>query len=107
MQEKFKNEEVIAAYMQGKTIQVKGLSSGEWEDYKVSYNGPFGPWYCNERYEWRVKPEKLTGWYRVALLKSGSTVTVNHMYSSEEDTEKFTNFVRWLTPRMNYTYEKE
>lgn len=84
---------IIQAYAEGKSIQIRRDST-----WMTVFNPNFQePWW-----EYRIKPEQP--WYRVALMKDGSTESAgsNKSDTSEKDVERFSRFDKWLTPRITY-----
>lgn len=96
---------LIQAVADGKTIQAKVVDalSGEkketWNDctnfllqFIKSEISPKGL---------RIKPEPKKAWYRVVLFKNGTT-TAETEYEEKRWSENNSNFIRWLTDRIEY-----
>lgn len=49
----------------------------------------------------RIKPEPKKAWYRIALHRSGTIVTLGEG-DDEQAWQSKPNFVRWLTDRIEY-----
>lgn len=87
-----KHAEIIKAWADGRPVQVR-ISQDHWADIeKPSWHGI---------QEYRIKPEPKRGWYRVALLVCGGTLTADILHS-EESIEQCATFDRWITPRIEY-----
>jgi hypothetical protein len=91
----------VQALADGKTIQGLLIPSGEWCDlqHEMDFQWPA------EQY--RIKPEPVRGWYRVALMTSEKTNWTISVESEEEiaAAERFPHFIRWLTDRIEYEVE--
>lgn len=95
---------LVQALAEGKTIQElyypeKGEESWVCVGNDCSF---FRPPHC-----YRIKPEPVKGWYRVALLGVG---VGQYTYTVEdEESEEYVgggiDFVRWLTDRIEYEVE--
>lgn len=59
-----KNQHIIVAILNGETVQHTQYYDDEvWVDFDIDNvkNGdPFGPWNCENGYQWRVKPKVTT-----------------------------------------------
>ena len=53
------NQEIIKALIQGQQVQYK-FKGDNWEDYDSTVFKHFGPWHCEDEYQWRIKPEKTS-----------------------------------------------
>ena len=85
---------IIQAYAEGKPVEF-------FSKYHACWMPVLNPTFVSD-YKWRVAPEKK--WYRVALC---TTYTSTADTEEEEKTyEECGNFIRWLTPRMEYSDEQ-
>lgn len=98
-----KNAEVIKAWADGKAIQWK-TTRGEWIDFRESVHT--GPWY--DAAIWRIKPEPKKGWVRVAEHNTGGSpyelIWRECDNPTENEIEALDDFVRWLSPRLDFDY---
>ena len=85
---------IIQAFSEGKEIEYKGMHDLTWSPCTdPSFLGIV---------KYRIAKEKK--WYRVALC---DTYTTTADTEEEEKTyEECGNFIRWLTPRMEYSDEQ-
>lgn len=80
MAERHKYADVIIAWAEGKEIQCK--YAGMWMDWRNSIRQPMvGPNFSTE-IEWRIKPEKKTGWVNIYKTEKGS-YCLGQLHSSE------------------------
>lgn len=91
-----KHAEVIKAWADGAVVEARDTlniypESRKW--HVVKYPAFSSTW------EYRVKPPKK--WYRVALLKTGHTITADFA-EQEVRCSRYDNFVKWLTDRIEY-----
>ena len=82
---------IIQAYAEGKPVEF-------FSKYHACWMPVLNPTFVSD-YKWRIAPEKK--WYRVALCNT-CTVTADNekaekMCAEDED------FIRWLTPRTEYS----
>lgn len=91
------HHDVIIEWAKGATIQYYDIDFHGWRD--VCENWPsFDPSIL-----FRVKPEPVTKWYRVALFKTGNGVTfvlISENDYLENHYENSSTFVRWVTDRQ-------
>jgi len=98
-----KAAELLVAWANGKKIQI--LSAQGWIDYTLKQQPTVSSNHLNE---WRLKPEIVKQWYRVALFKCGmiSKMKCCAFIANDGDTEfSFENnpdFLKWLTYRIEY-----
>ncbi len=96
MGQRHKHADVIIAWAEGKDVQVRVPSAGEWGDFSIE------PPRFYENWEYRIKPP--TKKYRVALFKN-DTSTYTYTADTEKDAgfyEKGRGFIRWLTDWIEY-----
>lgn len=100
-----KNADVIKAFADGKEIQFRSGAEYSWinVDSAHLYATLLSP---NGGGEFRIKPDVVKGWYRVALTQGNCTETADE-WLSEEKLEKSSDFIRWLTDRVEYEVENE
>ena len=92
--------EEIKAWADGKVIQWEACS-GRWIDFDdLEHQGPWGDNIC----KWRIKPEPKKGWVRVAEHESGKLYWYEDDYSTEAEIEALDDFIRWLSPRLDFDY---
>lgn len=88
---------LVQALAEGKTIQGSMCDCSAWYDIGTPlWDMPPG--------SYRIKPEPVKRWYRVALLGGGGgqyTYTADDE-KSEEYVSGGCDFVRWLTDRIEY-----
>lgn len=92
------HHDVIIEWAKGATIQYYDIYFHDWRD--VSNNWPtFDP-----KIRFRVKPNPVTKWYRVALFKWSDGAYTFSVASNQESMEEFyskhKNFIRWITERQ-------
>lgn len=85
-----KHAEVIKAWADGKAIQWKHM--GPWCDFD---SPKFGPW-NNPNIEWRVKPEKKTGWIAIYSTKTKNGAQTSYFYDNLDNLKD--NLKRALVP---------
>ena len=87
---------LVQALAEGKTIQCN-YDRHDWFDIG-------NPVFSYEVKHYRIKPESIKKWYRVALMKHGTNTVC---YDSDESAlEGCEQFVRWLTERVEYVVEQ-
>lgn len=95
MTKKHKHCDVIKAWADGETIQLKGNEPEVWKDV----TNPSWSVYL----EYRVKPNPTTKWYRVSLFKTGNDVYFGFVSENdylEKNYETHSDFIRWVTDRQ-------
>jgi len=98
-----KAAELLTAWSDGKKIQI--LSAQGWIDYTLEQQPTVSSNHLNE---WRLKPEPVKQWYRVALFRKGMIrkMKCDAFIANDRDTEfSFENhfdFVKWITDRIEY-----
>lgn len=96
---------VIKAWADGEEIQFRGVSSGNWtnisDEDKVDFNNPY--------FEWRIKPERFSGKFRVAFCRGMHGFSDYNIYIIHEglaaDAEQGELFVQWLTDWVEFNVE--
>ena len=86
---------IIRAFSEGKKIECRD----KYYTHCIWVNTKEPQW--NELFEYRIANEKK--WYRVAQVQYG-TYTADEGIS-EHAVEQFNEFIRWLTPRIEYNCE--
>lgn len=91
-----KHAAVIKAWADGAEVEARYPDSqyANSREWSVMSNPAF-----REEWEYRVKPSKK--WFRVLLLKTGSTMCADN----EDQERRFSmggGFARWLTDRIEY-----
>lgn len=88
---------LVQALAEGKTIQIS-LDGSRWQDtLDASFN--------HDASMYRIKPEPVKGWYRVAMLGSGESARIELAESSGQSEAQLVSridFIRWLTNRIEY-----
>ena len=97
MGQRHKHADVIIAWANGETVQVRRPSTGEWQD--LVYSGPI-----LDDEEYRIKPKPVIRKYRVALISGVSRVYPSVVENKQQEItyEKDAFFVRWLTDWIEY-----
>lgn len=88
---------LVQALAEGKTIQCMAYGATQWSDIA-------SPAWDMLPARYRIKPEPVKGWYRVALMgvpASYYTYTADGV-ATEAQVESMSDFVRWLTDRAEY-----
>jgi hypothetical protein len=89
---------LVQALAEGKTVQAREHhGSSCWVDVS-------NPFFDVPACDYRIKPEPVKRWYRVALMKSAKTSWAVSVESEEEiaAVERYQQFSRWLTDRIDY-----
>lgn len=86
---------LVQALANGKTIQGNHKIDG-WSDLE---NVKFDD---NNTSNYRVKPEPVKQWYRVAEFSGMGCIIVENA-DAETTTSRAIRFIRWLTDRIYYT----
>lgn len=88
---------LVQALAEGKTIQCMAYGATQWNDIA-------SPAWDMLPARYRIKPEPVKGWYRVALFKGDVTWSVDNE-TAEKNFGGSNGFVRWLTDRIEYEVE--
>lgn len=102
---KHKYYDVIVAWAEGKTIQLRPILDEGW----ANFNSTITPDFDSVFMEWRIKPEIEIRKYRVALFRhpQGSLFTVtDDNENNERKREDQNGFVKWLTDWVDYEVEE-
>lgn len=104
---KHKNYDVIVAWAEGKTIQVRyGPTSNIWLDALPHKDAPN---FNDEKVEWRIKPQPTILTYRIALMRASidndyDNSKINYYTAIFNNSEYFSiefmnseNFVKWVS----------
>ena len=99
-----KAAELLVAWADGKKIQI--LLEQGWIDYTFHHQPAVS---IIDLKKFRLKPEPIKQWYRVALFKYDDDflTQVADNGADENDYEGNINFVKWLTDRIEYEVPSE
>lgn len=88
----------VQALAEGKTLQFRAFPD-QWHDMA---DGMLFESLDPDR--WRIKPDPVKGWYRVALMGEGITYWTLPIDSDSEEERApgLRYFIRWLTDRIEY-----
>ena len=97
-----KAAELLVAWADGKKLEHIAFFSNIKDQVFIDYKDNMSPEINSSNIEcWRVKPEPIKQWYRVALLKCNNeyyTCTCN----GDEKFKYNVGFVKWITERIEY-----
>lgn len=94
--------ELYQALADGKTLQVREVINGGDERWvNVESHGISMLLIERGSKDTRIKPEPKKAWYRVVLFKNGTT-TAESEHEEKRWSECNSNFICWLTDRIEY-----